>query len=167
MPMLGLCWYSVCKLNCDLSILGRQRYAVVVVGCWIALQTLHFPHVSASSIAIRQLDVQSRRAIRGRSSGVHERRTTLTVWQFGSFSTLDRTFTYAVYRHYYAVFSGTYVCYVVTIFCTDLSVLFTSIYVQYLVYKCLSNTVLAVKICLTSDNYLQQLGVNRLSFVKR
>ena len=32
-------------------------------------------------------------------------------------------------RHYYALFSGTYVCYVVTIFCTDLSVLFTSIYV--------------------------------------
>jgi len=46
------------------------------------------------------------REIRGRSSGVHERRTTLTVWQFGSFSTVDRTFTYAVYRHCYSLYNG-------------------------------------------------------------
>ena len=29
-------------------------------------------------------------------------------WQFGSFSTLDRTFTYAVYRLCYSLYSGTY-----------------------------------------------------------
>jgi len=76
----------VCKVNCDLPILGLQRYAVAVVGCWIAAA---YPAFSPRVVALdRCCSLIGRavtgggaagRAIRGRSSGVHERRTTLTV----------------------------------------------------------------------------------------
>jgi len=101
----------VCKVNCDLPILGLQRYAVAVVGCWIAAA---YPAFSPRVGALDRCCSLIGRAVTGGGAGDSRtvewsaRAAYNTDSSDRSVHSIAHLFTYAAYRHCYSLYNGTY-----------------------------------------------------------